>query len=84
MLFAKISAGKTDEDGFKAGLGGGDVAQAVPICGGDDFGEEAVLHAGEDTEAALDDFNAGNTFDGCELSLRASRYPGRRACGGRR
>ena len=29
MLLTKVSSGKTDEDGFEAGLGGGDVAQAV-------------------------------------------------------
>jgi len=69
MLFAKISSGKTDEDGFEAGLGGGDVAQAVRIGGGDYLGEEAVLDAGEDTKAALDDFHAGDAVDGGELSL---------------
>jgi hypothetical protein len=66
MLLTEVSAGKADEDGFEAGLGGGDVAEAVLVGGGDDFGEEAVDDAGEDAEAALDDFDAGDAFDGGE------------------
>ena len=42
MLFAEVAAGEADEDGFEAGLGGGDVAEAVGVGGGDDVGEEAV------------------------------------------
>jgi hypothetical protein len=66
MLFTEVSAGEADEDGFEAGLGGGDVAEAVLVGGGDDFGEEAVDDAGEDAETAFDDFDAGDAVDGGE------------------
>ena len=47
------------------------VTSRKPYCvgGGDYLGEEAILHAGEDAEAAFDDFDAGDAFDGGELSL---------------
>jgi len=63
MLFTEVSAGEADEDGFEAGLGGGDVAEAVGVGGGDYFGEEAVDYAGEDAKAAFDDFDAGYAVD---------------------
>ncbi len=67
MLFAKVPSGEADEDSFKAGLGGGDVSQTVLVGGGDYPGEEAVLHAGEDAEAAFDDFDSSDTVDGGEV-----------------
>jgi len=66
MLFTKISAGKADEDSFQAGLGGGDIAEAIFVGGGNDLGKEAVDDAREDAEATLDDFDAGDAVDGDE------------------
>ncbi len=84
MLLTKVSSGETDEDGFEAGLGGGDVAQAVLVGVVTTLARRPSCDAGEDAETALDDVNAGDAVDGGELSLEQCRYRGRRACGGRR
>ena len=50
-LLAQVAACEPDEDGFQAGFGHGEVAQAVGVAGADDLGEQAVGVVGEDADA---------------------------------